>query len=187
MLNSVLDFILVDYDHQEKVHRLNINFKIPVIIRNHQKKRTNSNEFILTPSKTLVKSTDQLSSVENYSTVVGSSSMECNINQQKGYSLRLSVELTSSNLWTSPYSLYQQEVFDLIRKLHEQDGWNFKQISDWLNENGYKTPRDKVFKENHVWSIYMKKMKSMTRFSREFDHSITDMGVDVVDFVPSKG
>jgi hypothetical protein len=113
--------------------------------------------------------------------------MECNINQQKGYSLRLSVELTSSNLWTSPYSLYQQEVFDLIRKLHEQDGWNFKQISDWLNENGYKTPRDKVFKENHVWSIYMKKMKSMTRFSREFDHSITDMGVDVVDFVPSKG
>jgi site-specific DNA recombinase len=69
VLNSVLDFILVDYDHQEKVHRLNINFKIPVIIRNHQKKRTNSNEFILTPSKTLVKSNDQLSSVENYSTV----------------------------------------------------------------------------------------------------------------------
>ncbi len=98
----------------------------------------------------------------------------------------LTVELVCSNLWVSPYSLHQQELFDIISKFHEQDGWNFKQISDYLNENGYKTPRGKVFKENHVWSIYIKKQKSIQRFSREYDHVITDMKVDVVDYVPSK-
>ena len=58
------------------------------------------------------------------------------------------------------------------------EGWNFKQISDWLVENNYKTPRGKVFTQPHVWSIYKKKIKSITRFSREFDHVITDMKVD---------
>ena len=74
----------------------------------------------------------------------------------------------------------------MISKYHEQDGWNFKQISDWFNENNFLTPRGKVFKENHVWSIYKKKLMSMARFSREYDHVITDMRVDVVDYVPVK-
>ena len=98
----------------------------------------------------------------------------------------MSVELVSSNLWVSPYSLYQQELFSIICSRHDEDGWNFKQVSDWLNENGYKTPRGKTFRENHVWSIYIKKQRSIQRFSREYDHTITDMKVDVVDYVPSK-
>ena len=102
----------------------------------------------------------------------------------KGCSLRLNVLLVSPNLWTSSYTPYQQEIFDIIRKLHDDDGWNFKQISDWLNGNGYLTPRDKVFRENHVWSIYMKKQRSIERFGREYKHTITDMKVDVVDYVP---
>jgi hypothetical protein len=94
------------------------------------------------------------------------------------------VELVSSNLWTSPYTPYQQEVYDITRKLHEDDGWNFKQVSDWFNENGYKTPRGKVFHKNHVWSIYTKKNRSIDRFSREYDHKVTEMNVDVVDYIP---
>ena len=62
---------------------------------------------------------------------------------------------------------------------------DFKQVSDWLNSNGYKTPRGKVFRQNHVWSIYKKKMKSLERFNREFDHVISEMKLDVVDYVPS--
>jgi hypothetical protein len=54
------------------------------------------------------------------------------------------VRVTSSNLWTSPYSDYQQEVYDLIKTKHDE-GLNFVQISDWLNDNEYKTPRGKVF------------------------------------------
>ena len=98
----------------------------------------------------------------------------------------MSVELTSSNLWTSPYTPYQQEVYDIVRKLHEDDRWNFKQISDWLNGNGYKTPRGKVFQKNHVWSIYMKKQRSIQRFSREYDHTITDLKISTVDYLPNQ-
>ena len=102
----------------------------------------------------------------------------------KGYSLRMTVDLTCSYLWTSPYSVYQQELYSLIFQLHDDDGWDFKRISDWLNGNGYKSPRGKVFKEGHVWSIYIKKQRSIQRFSREYDPEVVDMKVDVVDIVP---
>lgn len=98
----------------------------------------------------------------------------------------MTVELVSANLWESPYTLYQKELYGIIRKFHEEDGWNFKQVSDWLNENGYKSPRGKTLKENHVWSIYIKKQRSIQRFSREYDHKVTDMKVDIVDIVPTK-
>jgi len=72
----------------------------------------------------------------------------------------------------------------LIFRLHDEDGWDFKRISDWLNGNGYKSPRGKVFREGHVWSIYIKKQRSIQRFSREYDPEVTDMKVDVVDYIP---
>jgi hypothetical protein len=106
------------------------------------------------------------------------------VTQQKGYSVRLLAELVSPNLWVSPYSLYQQQLFDIISQQHA-DGKDFKQISDWLNGNGYATPRGKRFQEPHTWSIYTKKVKSIQRFARQYDHKIKDMGVDVVDFVPT--
>jgi hypothetical protein len=80
--------------------------------------------------------------------------------------------------------LYQQQLFDIISQQHA-DGKDFKQISDWLNDNGYATPRGKRFQEPHTWSIYTKKVKSIQRFARQYDHKIKDMGVDVVDFVPT--
>jgi hypothetical protein len=96
----------------------------------------------------------------------------------------MSVELISSNLWVSPYSEYQKGLFSLICKLHDDDGMDFQKVSDWLNENGYKTPRGKIFKGNHVWSIYQKKKKSIERFSREYDHTVIDMRVDGIDDRP---
>jgi len=72
----------------------------------------------------------------------------------------------------------------VICKLHDEDGMDFKQVSDWLNGNGYKTPRGMVFKQNHVWSIYIKKQRSIQRFNREYDHTIMDMKIDVVDYRP---
>jgi hypothetical protein len=98
--------------------------------------------------------------------------------------LKFSVEFTSSNLWVSSYTPYQQELFDMICKFHDEDGMDFKQISDWLNSNGYLTPRGKVFRQNHVWSIYKKKMRSIKRFSREYDHVVTEMKLDVVESQP---
>ena len=106
-----------------------------------------------------------------------------NSDPSKGYSLRLSVVFRLSNLWTPPYSNFQQELFDIITKLHDRDGMNFKMISDWLNGMGLVSPRGKTFKENIVWSIYTKKNRSITRFNRSFDPIIDDIGIDVVDYV----
>ena len=92
----------------------------------------------------------------------------------------MSVDLVSSNLWVSAYSPYQQELFDIITKFHEKDDWNFKQISDWLTDKGYKTPRGKIFTHSHCWSIYNKKKKSIDRFSREFDSTITDIKINQI-------
>jgi hypothetical protein len=200
----------VDYDHKEKVHKLYIHFKIPVFqLVNEEKNGNGGNYFISRPLETLGNQNGQPGSVENYSTVtdsppkgrevtttlqsrykplvIGQSVTDPKITEYKllsGHSLLFGVQLTSSNLWTSPYTPYQQELYDIICKLHEEDGWDFKRISDWLNGNGYKTPRGKVFYKNHVWSIYIKKNKSIERFSREYDHMITDMKVDVVDYIP---
>ena len=102
----------------------------------------------------------------------------------KGFSLRLSVVLKSSNLWSPPYSPYQQELFSIITKFHEVDGLNFKQISDWLVANQYQTPRGKTFTQSHCWSIYKKKNTSNERFAREFEPIVKDMSIDVVDYVP---
>jgi hypothetical protein len=102
-------------------------------------------------------------------------------NSLQSYSLLFSLQITSANLWESSYSPYQQELFDHISRFHDE-GWNFKQISDWLVENNYKTPRGHAFMQKHVWSIYQKKNRSIKRFSREFEDIITEMKIDVVDF-----
>ena len=34
---------------------------------------------------------------------------------------------------------------------------NFKEIADWLNENGHLTPRGNTFRNNHVHSIAKKR------------------------------
>jgi hypothetical protein len=105
------------------------------------------------------------------------------IHNPKGYFLTMVLRLNSSNLWTSSYNDYQQELFDIICSHHEKMGKNFQEISDWLNENQYKTPRGKVFTQSHVWSIYTKKKRSIERFSREFEPEVLNADLDVTNYV----
>jgi len=212
VLDTVLDFISVDYDWEEKVHRLKIHFKLPVFQLGNGMKNGKMDKYLISkPLETPVNQPDQNTTLPYYSTVITTPPKESpdittnlveykplvigqgvsisdpksnTFNSTKGYSLRMTVDLTCSYLWKSPYSSYQQELFDAICKLHEDDGMDFKQVSDWLNGNGYKSPRGMVLKENHVWSIYMKKQKSIQRFSREYDPEVTVMKVDVVDYIP---
>ena len=104
-------------------------------------------------------------------------------NNTNGQNLIMVIKLTSSNLWMSPYSSHQTELFHLIKTQHENDSKNFKQISDWLNDHGYKTTRDKVFTQSHVWSMYTKKTKSNERFGREFIPNFKSISIDVMDTV----
>ena len=98
--------------------------------------------------------------------------------------LTIKVLFTSSNLWMSPYSKRQTELFELIRTQHEEMGKNFKQISDWLNQHGYKTTRGHTFRQNHVWSMFFKKKKSNERFGREFVPSFRSVTVEIMDTLP---
>jgi hypothetical protein len=181
LLEVVLRDIIVEYDHTQKVHILTINFNIPVLLRDGNEGQELT-RVMITPPKSGRKSLKPNSTLPYYSTVIKGST---NILQGKGYSLRLSVQLVSPNLWVPPYTNYQQELFDIITKFHEVDGWNFKMISDWLVKNNYLTPRGTIFNQPKCWSIYKKKKRSVSRFTRSFNHTITGMSIDVVDYTPT--
>jgi hypothetical protein len=172
VLRSIIDHIKVSFDGINKTHQLDVNFRIPMV-------------FVQQGSGVKSKTLRQ-----TYSTVREFSLTQDNFtpknNQNQRQYLVLTVQLTSSNLWMSPYSSHQTELFHLIKTQHEDGGKNFKQISDWLNDHGYKTTRDKVFTQGHVWSMYKKKTKSNERFGREFAPQFKSISIDVLDSLPPK-
>ena len=66
------------------------------------------------------------------------------------------LKLRASNLLVAPYTEYQQFLYETISKYLEEC-WNYRQIADWLNDNGYKTQRGYLFKCGHVYSIIEKR------------------------------
>ncbi|MCX6232312.1 MAG: hypothetical protein NTZ33_12310 [Bacteroidetes bacterium] len=92
--------------------------------------------------------------------------------------LTLSVDYYSATLWHSPYTDYQQFLYDTIDKMHNE-GSSYIKIAAWMNQNNYLTPRNAVFKPNHAWSIHMKKKRSLKRFSRTYEPIISDMSIDI--------
>ena len=122
--------------------------------------------------------------VVTYSTV-GSYSPKDKTFNNKGYYLTMEVKITSSNLWLSHYTDYQMELYSIISDLHDNKNKNFKEISNYLNDNGYKTPRNKVFTHKHTWSIYTKKNRSDKRFNRLYQPDIVNVGLDIINYTPS--
>ncbi len=72
--------------------------------------------------------------------------------------IRFSVSITTTKLWESNYSDYQQYLFNRICKYKEcfLTPIGYRKISQIFNEEGLKTPRGSIFKNNHVHSIYKK-------------------------------
>ena len=91
---------------------------------------------------------------------------------------RLSVR--ASNLWTAPYSEYQQFLYDTISEFR-QKGWNYTQIANWLNENNYKTPRGKKFQGSHAHSIVKKKRIREVRLTQRYPPKLSNFGIRFVD------
>jgi hypothetical protein len=170
VLRSIIDHIKVSFDGINKTHQLDVNFRIPMVF---------VEQGLGSKPRTLR---------QDYSTVTGFSLTQ-DFHPDKNTPTRtefltMTVQLTSSNLWMSPYSSHQTELYQLIKSQHEVQGKNFQQISDWLNEHGYKTTRGKVFTQGHVWSMYKKKTKSNERFGREFVPSFKSVTIDVLDSLP---
>ena len=60
--------------------------------------------------------------------------------------------------YPTKYTQYQQYLFNRIKGYREQNvsKWTWKKIVDILNSENLKTPMGKVFKSNHIHSIYKK-------------------------------
>jgi hypothetical protein len=189
ILDDVLDKVILSHNSTTLLHTLQINLKIPLLDRTHGRPLSSA------PSKNLLKPLKnkgvQLQTRSFHSTVINCSPKTPNMGTNllyspdltKGYYLTMVIQVSSPNLWTSPYSEHQQTLFGIIKTKHEEEGMNFVQISDWLNENQFKTPRGKVFTQSHVWSMYTKKMRSIQRFSRNFNQDVLDTGLDVINYV----
>jgi hypothetical protein len=62
----------------------------------------------------------------------------------------------SSSLNKQFYSTYQSFIYDFISEKLDK-GMNYKEIADWLNENGYTTVRGKRFRNADTNFILKKK------------------------------
>ncbi|MFL2789365.1 MAG: recombinase family protein [Paracoccaceae bacterium] len=82
--------------------------------------------------------------------------------------LCVKVTVRCINLNIVRISNYQDELHDKIKELHD-GGLGYRRIAYWLNDNGYLTPRGKVFKNTHVFSILKKRRIREERINRPFE------------------
>ncbi len=96
----------------------------------------------------------------------------------KSLNLVFKVDVTCKSLLPSPYNSYQQFLLDTIMGL-KSDGLNFKQISDWLRERKYKTPRGSIFQQKYVWSIYIKGKNRLDKLNETPTLKYYDFDIEV--------
>ena len=70
--------------------------------------------------------------------------------------LSFTIKITASHLRKIRYTPYQYELWNICNSMREE-GATFPAIAKYLNENGYKSARGKLFKNPHIHSILKKK------------------------------
>ena len=90
------------------------------------------------------------------------------------------LKLRASNLLVSPYNEYQQFLYETITKFLEK-GWNYQQIADWFNDNGFTTPRGKKFGNAHAHSIVKKKKIRDVRLNKTYEAILSNFSLQFVD------
>jgi hypothetical protein len=91
--------------------------------------------------------------------------------------LSFTVHLHSTELWWSPYSNYQHRLATIIADMRDDQEMTFPRIADWLNDNGYKTPRRHVFTSSHAYSIYIKSKIRSDRYGKTFYSQLKDIEI----------
>jgi hypothetical protein len=83
--------------------------------------------------------------------------------------VKFSISITTIKLWDSNYSEYQEYLYNRICEYKDKSVTpiGYRKISQIFNEEGLKTPRGSVFKNNHVHSIYKKGKIREERINRE--------------------
>jgi hypothetical protein len=83
--------------------------------------------------------------------------------------VRFSISITTTHLWRSNYSEYQQYLYNRICGYKENNvpHIGYQKISQIFNEEGLRTPRNSVFTNSIVHSIYKKGKIREERVNRE--------------------
>ena len=94
--------------------------------------------------------------------------------------IKFSVTITTTKVWNSNYSEYQQYLFNRICKYKEDilTPIGYRKISQIFNDEGLKTPRGNVFKNNHVHSIYKNGKIREERINRK---DIVEVSVPIIE------
>ena len=92
----------------------------------------------------------------------------------ENYYLCFTLKLKASHLWVRPYNEYQQFLYKTCVQLLN-NGETYNAIAKQLNDDGYKTVRNKKFRSPHVHSIVKKKQLRDARLSRIFEPIIDNV------------
>ena len=107
-----------------------------------------------------------------YSTVTEYSG--CGVSGYPNSLLCFDLNLTSPNLRVPNYYQYQHFLYETIIELRNKE-MNDVQIANWLNDNGYLTPRGNTFRNNHVHSIAKKRKRRLEIMESEPTLSISNI------------
>ena len=91
--------------------------------------------------------------------------------------LRFTLTVKTTGLVGKPYSIYQYKLANQIIYLREELGMTFPDIAEWLNRNGFTTPRGKTFTNPHAHSIYTKFYGRQERFGKISYSQVNDISV----------
>jgi len=126
-----------------------------------------------------------LSTSTNYSTVIDCLNKEVkDITKDINYSfnsliLDFTISIKTSNLTkTSHYTVYQQKLYEEVKRLKEIEGYGYRRISYILYEKGFRSIRtDSILKNNYIYSIYKKGKIREQRINREYETEVDGINV----------
>ena len=75
--------------------------------------------------------------------------------------LEFSIEFQSNKLiYQKEYTKRQQIIYVLIKHLHDEEGFGYRKISQWLNQSRIKTHRGKKWFSSSVISVLKEKTRT---------------------------
>ena len=84
--------------------------------------------------------------------------LDCTFSDSVIPCLEFSMEFQSNKLiYQKEYTKRQQIIYLLIHHLHDREGWDYRKISQWLNQTGIKTLRGKKWFSSSVISVLKRK------------------------------
>jgi DNA invertase Pin-like site-specific DNA recombinase len=181
LLTGVIRSLKVSYNSYDKLHTAKVNFKLPVLVSVRELlERCEIDRMNCSLPKTTGTPVNTGLPEKSKWDLLHSNGFGSNVFYSNGnhYYLTLCVEYSSATLWSSHYSDYQKQLYDMICDMRSY-GMTFAQISDHFNAIGYLTPRGYAFQATHVWSILNNKQQSMKRFSRSYSPNIKNIGIDL--------